>query len=98
MIRHIVNWRLASEDAGQRAADALGIKERLEGLRGRLAVERIEVGIDVGETAGNWHVVLESDFASREDLAAYQTHPAHLEAAAFIRSVVAERSCVDYEL
>ena len=96
MIRHIVSWRLAAEDAAQREADAQGIRERLEGLRGVLAAERIDVGIDLGETDGNWHVVLDSDFATREDLAAYQTHPAHVEAAAFIRSVVSARSCVDY--
>lgn len=97
MIRHIVSWKLAAEDAAQRAADAEGIKQRLEGLRGRLAAELIEVGIDVGETDGNWDVVLNSVFATREDLAAYQVHPAHVEAAGFIKSVVSARSCVDYE-
>ena len=62
-----------------------------------VAAERIDVGIDLGETDGNWHVVLDSDFASREDLAAYQTHPGHLEAGAFVRSVAEARSCVDYQ-
>ncbi len=97
MIRHIVSWKLASEDAAQRAADAEGIRERLESLQGQLAAELIEVGIDVNETDGNWDVVLNSVFASREDLAAYQVHPAHVEAAGFIKSVVSARSCVDYE-
>lgn len=97
MIRHIVSWKLAAEDAAQRAADAEGIRERLEGLRGQLAAELIEVGVDVHETDGNWDVVLNSVFASREDLAAYQVHPAHVEAAGFIKSVVSARSCVDYE-
>jgi hypothetical protein len=97
VIRHIVTWRLAAEDAAQREADAHGIKERLEALRGVVAAERIEVGIDLGATDGNWHVVLDSDFATADDLAAYQAHPQHLEAAAFIRSVVDARSCVDYE-
>ncbi|QEO08837.1 Dabb family protein [Protaetiibacter larvae] len=96
MIRHIVTWRLAAEDAAQRAADADGIKTRLEGLRGIVPAERIDVGIDLGETDGNWHVVLDSDFAGREELAAYQVHPAHLEVAAFVRSVTAARSAVDY--
>ncbi|MFT4028285.1 MAG: Dabb family protein [Protaetiibacter sp.] len=96
MIRHIVSWRLAAEDAAQRAADAEGIRSRLEALRGVLAVERLEVGIDLGETEGNWHVVLDSGFATREDLAAYQVHPAHVEAAGFIRSVAEARSCVDF--
>jgi hypothetical protein len=97
MIRHIVSWKLAAEDAAQRASDAEGIRERLEGLRGQLAAELIEVGVDVNETDGNWDVVLNSVFASREDLAAYQVHPAHVEAAGFIKSVVSARSCVDYE-
>lgn len=98
MIRHIVSWKLAAEDAAQRGADAQGVRERLEALRGVVPAERLEVGIDTGATEGNWHVVLVSDFATEADLAAYQTHPQHLEAATFIRSVVAARSCVDYEV
>lgn len=98
MIRHIVSWRLAAEDAAQREADARGVKQRLEALRGAVAAERIEVGIDLGDTDGNWDVVLVSDFATRDDLAAYQAHPLHVEAAGFIRSVVDARSCVDYEV
>lgn len=98
MIRHIVTWRLAAADPEQRRQDAEGVKSRLEGLRELVAAERIDVGIDLGETEGNWHVVLDSDFATREDLAGYQTHPAHLEAAAFVRSVTEARSCVDYQL
>ena len=98
MIRHIVIWRLAATDPDQRRADAAGIKSRLEGLRGVVAAERIDVGIDLGDTDGNWHAVLDSDFATREDLAAYQTHPYHLKAAAFVRSVAEARSCVDYQL
>lgn len=96
MIRHIVSWKLAASDAAQRQSDAEGIRSRLEGLRGQLAAELIEVGIDVNETDGNWDVVLNSVFASRDDLAAYQVHPAHVEAAGFIKSVVSARSCVDY--
>lgn len=96
MIRHIVTWRLSATDPAQRQTDAEGIKSRLEGLRGVVAAERIDVGIDLGETDGNWHVVLDSDFATRDDLAAYQVHPAHQEAAAFVKSVAEARSCVDY--
>ncbi|WP_222706020.1 Dabb family protein [Homoserinibacter sp. GY 40078] len=96
MIRHIVSWKLAATDAEARAADAAGIRDRLEGLRGLVPALRLDVGIDLGATDGNWDVVLDSDFATEEDLAAYQVHPAHVEAAAFIRSVVASRSCVDY--
>jgi len=98
MIRHIVSWRMGADRAEQRAADAEGVRQRLEALRGIVPAERIEVGIDLGANEGNWHVVLVSDFATADDLAAYQTHPQHLQAAAFIRSVAADRSRVDYEV
>ena len=42
--------------------------------------------------------MLISDFDSVEDIAIYQEHPAHLEVAAFIRSVVASRASVDFEV
>jgi len=41
-------------------------------------------------------VALVSEFADVEALERYQVHPAHQEVAAFVRSVVAERSAVDY--
>ncbi len=96
MIRHIVTWRLAAEDPEQRRADAESIRERIEALLGVAPAQRLEVGIDLGATEGNWHVVLDSDFASAEELAAYQVHPAHVEVAGFVRSLTAERACVDY--
>jgi hypothetical protein len=98
MIRHIVTWRLAATDPEQRRVDAEGIKSRLEGLRGVVPAERIDVGIDLGETDGNWQAVLDSDFATREDLASYQSHPAHREVAEFVGSVTEARSCVDYQV
>ncbi|HET8896242.1 MAG TPA: Dabb family protein, partial [Protaetiibacter sp.] len=82
---------MGANRAEQRAADAEGVRQRLEALRGVVPAERIEVGIDLGATEGNWHVVLVSDFATADDLAAYQTHPQHVQAAAFIRSVAADR-------
>ena len=69
MIRHIVSWTLTAEDLSEKLAVAREIKERLEGLAAIIpGVARAHVGIDLGETAGNWDVVLDSDFASREDL------------------------------
>lgn len=99
MIRHIVTWRLAAEDAAQRDVDARGIADRLHALAPVVpGIVALHVGVDLGETDGNWDVVLVSDHDSRAALAGYQSHPAHLEVAGFIRSVVAERSAVDLEL
>ena len=99
MIRHIVSWTLTAEDPSEKLAVAQEIKERLEGLAAVIpGIARAHVGIDLGETAGNWDVVLDSDFASREDLDAYQVHPAHTEVSAWIGSVRSQRASVDYEL
>ena len=46
----------------------------------------------------NWDVTLVSDFADAAALEAYQVHPAHEEAAGYIRSVVSGRVAVDFEI
>ena len=43
-------------------------------------------------------ILLDSAFESREALAAYQTHPKHLAAAAVVKSVTVHRSCADIEI
>jgi len=46
---------------------------------------------------GHWDVVLVSEHDSNDDLEAYQAHPAHREAAAWVSTVVNDRATVDYE-
>lgn len=99
MIRHIVLWELSADDPSQRERDAAGVRERLEALAGVVpGLASISVRTDVGSTEGNWDVTLVSEHDDEAALAAYQAHPAHVQAAAFIRTVVAGRACVDYEL
>lgn len=43
-------------------------------------------------------VALYSEFASWDDLAAYQQHPAHLKVAGFVQEIRLERHVVDYEM
>ncbi len=96
-IRHIVLWKLAADDADTRALHAEQIAERLLSLRGVVdEIDHIEVGRNVANPQSNWDVALVSEFADVEALERYQVHPAHQEVAAFVRSLVAERSCVDY--
>lgn len=96
-IRHIVLWKLAADDADTRALHAEQIAARLQGLVGVVAeIEHLEVGRNVAFPQSNWDVALVSEFADVEALERYQVHPAHQEVAAFVRSVVAERSSVDY--
>lgn len=100
MIKHIVFWRLKDSAHGNdRATNARLIKQKLEGLRGRIpGLLSIEVGVDfvAGETSS--HVALYSEFASREALAGYQAHPEHKAIVPFVADAAAERRMVDYEV
>lgn len=97
MIKHIVMWRL-DEAAGDKTANALKLKQLLEGLNGRIpGLLRLEVGIDFSRESESSDVVLYSEFESRQALAAYQVHPAHAEVVPFVKSVRAERRVLDYE-
>ncbi|WP_150958055.1 Dabb family protein [Microbacterium testaceum] len=96
-IRHIVLWKLSADDADTRALHAEQIAERLTALDAVIdEIQHIEVGRNVVNPQSNWDVALVSEFADVDALERYQVHPAHQEVAAFVRSVVAERSSVDY--
>lgn len=96
MIKHIVMWKLKDDNKAENAAK---VKEVLEGLAGKIdGLTLIEVGIDFSATGVSGDIVLYSEFTTRAALDAYQVHPAHQEAAAFVRSVVSDRLMVDYEI
>ncbi|MGM1017236.1 MAG: Dabb family protein [Actinomycetota bacterium] len=98
-IRHVVTWKLASEDATERAAHAAEVARRLNGLSGMVPqILSISAGANVAYPDANWDVTLIADFASIAALEEYQVHPAHEEVAAFIRSVVSTRAAVDFEV
>lgn len=98
MIRHIVAWKLATDDDGERAAQARRISDDLLALRGVVpSIIDITVGPDV-VGGGNWDVALVADFTDRAGLDAYVTHPDHQAVVGYVRSVVSDRVAVDYEV
>lgn len=98
-IRHIVLWKLAAEDADTRALHAEQIAERLLALRPQIPeIIALQVGPNVAYPQTNWDVALVGDFADIDALETYQTHPAHQEVVAFVRSVVSDRAAVDLPL
>lgn len=98
-IRHIVSWKLAAEDAETRAAHAAEVARRLNALDGVVpGMLSISVGANVAYPEANWDVALVADFPSLAELEEYLVHPAHVEAAAYVRSVVASRVAVDVEV
>ena len=95
-LRHVVAWKLATEDPTERAAQAQKIADDLNALAGVVPeIESIAVGPDV-VGGSNWDVALVADFADQAALDAYQTHPDHQVVVAHVRSVVADRVAVDF--
>jgi hypothetical protein len=97
VIRHIVAFRL-SATGEERLEDAAAAIARLSSIRELIpGVLSLAVQQDLGVVPGHWDFVLVSDHATYADLEAYQIHPAHVEAAAFVGSLVSERAVVDFE-
>lgn len=99
MIRHLVLWKLAAQDPEEKARVVAEMAERFGALLPIIdGTERLDIRADLGDTDGNWDVVLDSDYRDAAALAAYQVHPAHVEVAGFVKSVVTARVCVDFEV
>jgi hypothetical protein len=97
-IRHVVSWQLSTVDPDEKAANAAEIATGLTSLVGVIdGIQSLDVGTDV-VGGDNWDVVLVADFDDLAALDGYQVHPEHQRVAGFIRSVVARRSCVDFEV
>ncbi|MEU4016875.1 Dabb family protein [Microbacterium sp. NPDC028030] len=98
-IRHVVTWKLAAEDSAERAQQAAEVARRLNALDGVVPqLLAISAGANAAYPETNWDVTLVADFASVEAIEEYQVHPAHEEVAVYIRSVVASRVAVDFEV
>lgn len=98
MVNHIVLWNLKPEltEEEKKLAKA-GIKKRLEAVKDEVeGVVFLQVITDALSSA-NRDLALISSFVSEEALNGYQEHPAHLEAAGYVRSKTCDRTCFDYE-
>lgn len=97
MVKHIILWKLKDEmTADEKAAAKAEAKKRLENLNGKIeGLVSLRVITDSLDTS-NADMMLDSSFTTAEALAGYQTNPLHLEAAGFVRSVVAQRLCLDF--
>ena len=99
MIRHLVLWKLAPDAAEDSQLIIAELEERFEALVPIIdGLERLEIRADIGETDGNWDVLLDADYRDTAALDAYQVHPAHQEVAAYVRSIVTARACIDVDV
>lgn len=93
MVKHIVLYTLKE---GVNKEEAIGIiKDSLEPLVGVIpGLLHLEIR---GAYQGGMDYALYSEFESREALANYAQHPAHLEAKTHFWSFLDNRYCADYE-
>lgn len=97
MVHHIVLWNLKEElNQEERKEAAAAIKEKLEAVKDKVeGVVSLKVETE-GLASSNKDIGLISVFESEEALKAYQTHPAHVEASGYVKSVTDGRACLDY--
>jgi hypothetical protein len=98
MVKHIIIWKLKDELSDEEKATVkAGIKEGLEGLKGKIpGLLDIKVNID-GLASSTGDLLLDSTFESAEALKGYSVHPEHVAVAdGKVRPYTAVRSCFDY--
>ena len=98
MVKHVIIWTL-NDDVADKEAVKKGIKEGLEGLKGKIdGLIDIRVHIN-GLASSNTDLILDSSFESEEALKGYAVHPAHVDVAnTKVRPFTKQRSCFDYEV
>lgn len=100
MIKHVILWTLKDSLGEAEKADVKrGIKEGLEGLKGKIpGLTDIRVNIECLESS-NADVMLDSTFENADALAGYAVHPEHVAVADNkVRPYTATRTCMDYEV
>ncbi len=98
MVKHVIIWNFKEEySAEQKTEFAAKIKSELEALVGVVdgLTELKIINNPLDSSTGD--LMLDSTLTSVDALKGYQVHPAHIAAATFVRSVMGERKCVDYE-
>ena len=98
MTKHVILWKL-KDDVADKAAVKRGIKEGLEGLKGKIpGLVDITVRID-GLASSNADAMLDTTFESEAALKGYAVHPAHVAVAdSKVRPFAQTRLCLDYEV
>lgn len=100
MVKHIILWNLKDEfSAEEKETIKKGIKEGLEGLKGKIpGLLDIKVFADGLETS-TADVMLDSSFEDENALKNYSVHPEHVAVAdGKVRPFTKTRSCLDFKI
>ncbi|MDR3000057.1 MAG: Dabb family protein [Fibromonadaceae bacterium] len=101
MIKHLVMWKMkpvADGRTGKENAEIL--VQRLNALKSVVpSIAEIEAGVNFDSSDAAYDVGLHSAFNTKEDLEAYQKHPAHVKIVEWVRSgIVESRVIADFEI
>ncbi len=98
MVKHIVLWNFVEElSAEERSAAGAKMKALLEPIKEKVP-GAVDIQVIMNElSSSNRDIALISTFETVEALQNYQTHPDHVEAGKYVRSVTCNRACMDYE-
>lgn len=99
MVNHIILWQLKDEfSAEEKEIVKAGIKEGLEGLKGKVpGLLDIHVRTE-GLASSNADVMLDSSFEDEAALKGYAVHPEHIKVAdTKVRPFTKSRLCMDFE-
>ncbi len=98
MVKHVIVWTLKEElSAEEKKTVKQGIKEGLEGLKGKVpGIVEIRVYTE-GLASSNADLMLDSTFEDEDALKGYAVHPNHVAVAETkVRPYAKIRSCFDY--
>ena len=99
MLRHIVMWKLAAEDAAAKERDIATIRAALVGLLPLIPeIESLTVSANSTSVPKNWELVLVADYADEAALQRYIDHPEHQRVVKIIVPLVDSRSAIDFEV
>lgn len=100
MVRHTILWQLKDElTQEEKEKVKAGIKQGLEGLRGKIpGLLDIHVYTE-GLASSNVDVMLDSSFTDEASLRSYAVHPEHVRVAdSRVRPYTKTRLCMDHEV
>ena len=94
MICHIVIWKLKEENKAENIAK---LKAQLEALVG-VVPGLLDASVGANYNGGEYDVALVTHLESKEALAVYADHPAHVKVKEFVQTIATTRQAVDYEM
>ena len=100
MVKHIILWTLKEMSDSEKESVKAGIKEGLEGLKGKIpGLVDIKVNTSGRLASSTADLMLDSTFESEEALKGYSKHPEHVAVAdSKGRPFTASRACLDFEI